>query len=642
MPSRDSYAAIDAIPAAVVLSERTTGRVVYANEHAARTLRASVSQLLGRRVHEVYAHPDDQKALMERIQTEGAFLDHEIELVRDDGTHFWALASCKPLEDDPELLCGTFVPIAEGTRQRRQRLEETERRLSTVLDNLPGLAYRCRNDAQWTMEFISAGCERLTGYRADELTGNRVLSYGTLILEEDQERVWEAVQRALTHHEPYQLEYRIVTKSGALRWVWEQGVGIWNGPAGSPEDVVALEGIVHDVTERHHAEQEREDMEQQMRAAQRLEAIGRLAGGVAHDFNNILTVIRSYADFLQEELREGDPARDDAREIAEAADRAAHLTSQLLAFSRRQIQALAVVELNSIVSGLENMLGRLIGEDITLVTRLAAEPSRVRVDVSQVEQVILNLAVNARDAMPSGGRLSLETANVTLEETYGANKDVKVPPGRYVMLAVSDTGTGIPEDVKSNIFEPFFTTKEAGKGTGLGLSTVYGIVKQSGGYVWVYTEVDRGTVFKIYLPLAEGEAAVDTAGGAGPRSGQGTESILLVEDERTVRRAAARILKKQGYSVLEAANGSEALAFCRREAPIDLVLTDIVMPDLSGKDLASVVKEIRPDVRVVYMSGYTEGTISHHAELGAGDAFLQKPFSSAALLEKIRSVLDAS
>jgi DNA-binding response OmpR family regulator/nitrogen-specific signal transduction histidine kinase len=387
---------------------------------------------------------------------------------------------------------------------------------------------------------------------------------------------------------------------------------------------------------------ERERMEQQMRAAQRLEAVGRLAGGVAHDFNNVLTVIQSYAEFLGRGFTEGDRRRDDIDVILDATGRAARLTAQLLAFSRRQVQELAVIDLNRTVEEVDKILRRLLGEDIDLLTRLAPDLAPVKVDPGQLEQVLLNLAVNARDAMSGGGHLTIETQNVHLDETYGAAKNDDIPPGDYVMVAVTDTGTGMDDEVMQHIFEPFFTTKAQDKGTGLGLATAYGIVRQSGGFMWVYSEPGIGSSFKIYLPRAT--AAVETRSRRATIAPTGgAETILLVEDEELVRKASARILEGHGYHVLAASQGKEALQIAWQYTDdIHLLLTDVVMPGINGRELFEQLAEVHPETAVAYMSGYTDDSIVHHGVLEEGVAFVQKPFSPASLLRKIREILDSS
>jgi PAS domain S-box-containing protein len=390
--------------------------------------------------------------------------------------------------------------------------------------------------------------------------------------------------------------------------------------------------VVKDVSERMQ-------LGEQLRQAQKMEAVGRLAGGVAHDFNNVLTVITGYASILMESLEPDSPQALDLRQISRSADRAAALTRQLLAFSRRQVLQPRVLNLNSLVLNAEKMLERLIGEDIEIHLSLEASLGSVSADPGQLEQVIMNLAVNARDAMPDGGDLTFETRNLEVE-TPRSLGHFRVAPGSYIMLAVSDTGCGMDQETVGRIFEPFFTTKEKGKGTGLGLSTVYGIVKQSGGYVWVESAPGEGSTFTIYLPRVEAPADDE---GDEPLSAarRGGETILLVEDDAVVRELARRILAGSGYHVLPAGDVVEAERFCRQHAGnLDLLLTDVVMPGMSGRDLARKLAVMRPRMRVLYMSGYTDNVIVHRGVLDPGTHFLQKPFTPRALLDKVREVLD--
>jgi PAS domain S-box-containing protein len=399
---------------------------------------------------------------------------------------------------------------------------------------------------------------------------------------------------------------------------------------------VTFEIFTEDVTERRA-------LEQQLRQAQKMEAIGRLAGGIAHDFNNLLMVISGYSEFLLERLGPDPALRGPAKEIASASERATSLTRQLLAFSRKQMLTPKVIDLNGVVTENLKMLTRLIGEDIDLVMIPGAELGPVKADPGQIEQVILNLAVNARDAMPQGGRLTIETSNVALDESY-ARLHAPVQPGDYTMLAITDTGSGMDAETQSHIFEPFFTTKGT-KGTGLGLSTVYGIVKQSGGYIWVYSEPGKGTAFKIYLPhvTTEEAAAVQqpAAAAAPPPMETPRETILVVEDEVNLRRLTRQFLENQGYTVLEAADGAAAVQICvAHQGTIHLLLTDVIMPGMNGRELAQRVSEIRPNMKVLYMSGYTENAIGHNGTLDAGIMLLQKPFTLQALKAKVREVLD--
>jgi len=372
-----------------------------------------------------------------------------------------------------------------------------------------------------------------------------------------------------------------------------------------------------------------------------MESVGQLASGIAHDFNNLLTVINGMSELLLAQVNQDDPMRADVQEISRAGERAATLTRQLLAFSRQQILESRVLDCNMIVSGMESLLGRLLGEDIELVVKLTQGVGRVKADPGQIEQVLSNLAVNARDAMPQGGQLTIETENVTTDQDYARQHGVAVPPGPYVLLTVSDSGVGMDEATRARIFEPFFTTKGPGKGTGLGLSTVYGVVKQSLGFVWVYSEVGRGTSFKILLPQVTEAAGTDRPEPA-VASSTGTETILLAEDNAGLRKLATRVLEPAGYTVLGAASGEEALRLLERhEEPVHLLLSDVVMPGMSGRQLAERIAETRPGMKVLYMSGYTSDTIVRHGVLEARVPFLNKPFTGAALLRKIREVLDS-
>jgi CheY-like chemotaxis protein len=372
-----------------------------------------------------------------------------------------------------------------------------------------------------------------------------------------------------------------------------------------------------------------------------MEAIGHLAGGIAHDFNNLLTVITGYSDLVLSNLDQNHPFYPDVLEIKNASEKAESLTRQLLAFSRKQVLQPKVLDLNTLVSNMNKMLRRLIGENIELTTILTEDLGKIKIDPGQIEQVIINLAVNARDAMSNGGKLTIETANVELDEEY-ALTHIAVIPGRYVMLSVSDTGIGMSPEIREHIFEPFFTTKENGKGTGLGLSTVYGIVKQSGGNIWVYSEPGRGTTLKIYLPRIEETVKSIGPMDASQKSLEGSETILLVEDEEVVRTLACTILQKNGYTVLEAANGEEALRLAQGQNthPIHLMVTDVIMPGISGPELAKQLTPLHLEMKVLFMSGYTDNAVIHHDILEPGMPYLQKPFTPDGLARKVRKVLD--
>jgi CheY-like chemotaxis protein len=373
-----------------------------------------------------------------------------------------------------------------------------------------------------------------------------------------------------------------------------------------------------------------------------MEAVGLLAGGVAHDFNNLLVVIESYGELVLQELSEDDPKRADMREIVAAGRRASALTRQLLAFSRRQVLLPRVLDLNEVVSNVDKMLRRIIGEDIDFITALSPSLGTIKADAGQIEQIILNLTVNARDAMPSGGKVIIETSNVRLDEKYAA-AHAGVTPGEYVMLSVSDTGTGMDAATQKRIFEPFFTTKGVGKGTGLGLSTVYGIVQQSGGHIWVYSELRRGTSFKLYFARVDSTASASSPRltKAAPPNGVGT--ILLVEDDEAVRHVTARILRDRGYTVLETRRPSEARDICaQRGTSIDLLLTDIIMPETSGPRLAEELSRAYPQLRVLYMSGYAGAALEQAGWLDSDAAYLEKPFTPGSLADKVYAIMQPS
>jgi PAS domain S-box-containing protein len=512
-------------------------------------------------------------------------------------------------------------------RAAQENLRRSESNFRSLVTNAPYGICRCDSTGK-ILDANPAFLELLGHASAEELIGQHVFG---LYAENDK---WFDLADFLRSALPFKgLTAEWKRKTGAPTVVRISGRSVANGPEG-----MVFELFAEDVTERRA-------LEQQLRQSQKMEAVGRLAGGIAHDFNNLLMVISGYSEFLLERLGDEPQLRGPAQEIASAAERASSLTRQLLAFSRKQMLAPRVVNLNDVATENVRMLTRMIGEDIDLVIAPSPNLWSVRADAGQIEQVIMNLAVNARDAMPSGGKLTIETSNVTLDEDY-ARFHAPLRPGDYVMVAVSDTGAGMDAETQSHIFEPFFTTKGT-KGTGLGLSTVYGIIKQSGGYIWVYSEMGRGTTFKIYLPrvASTGEAAVAQL--AGPvefrKVEPGTETILLVEDEANLRYLARQYLEKQGYKVIEAADGAVAMQIAvAHEKTIHLLLTDVIMPGMNGRELAQRISEIRPNVKILYMSGYTENVIGHNGMLDAGVRLLQKPFNLRDLKSRVREVLDAT
>ena len=481
-------------------------------------------------------------------------------------------------------------------------------------------------DAEGYFTFVNPAAEAMLGYEPGELIGQ----HWTAIIPPDQQPIVHAADERRRHGVSDRYELELVRKDGSRLPVLVSG-----SPRFENGRFTGTLAVFADISELKR-------LESQLIQSQKMEALGRLAGGVAHDFNNLLTAIIGYSEFLLQELNPYDPRRGDVEEIKKAANRAAALTRQLLAFSRKQMLQPQVLNLNTTVSNLEKMLRRLIGEDIELVTVLDPHLGRVKADPGQIEQVIMNLAVNTRDAMPQGGKLTIETRDVLLDEDY-ARQYADVQPGSYVMLTMSDTGTGMDEETLSHLFEPFFTTKDVGQGTGLGLATVHGIVKQSGGHITVYSEPGLGTTFKIYLPQTEEASTTTSLPLTRPAALQGQETILLVEDADMVRDLARRTLTFRGYTVLEAHDGEEALRLStQHEGPIHLLVTDVVMPGgISGRQLAERLMATRPEMRVLYMSGYADDAIVRHGLLEPGMAFLQKPFAPDILALKVREVLDA-
>jgi PAS domain S-box-containing protein len=510
-------------------------------------------------------------------------------------------------------------------RSAQEGLRRSELNFRSLVTNAPyGI---CRCDSDGILLGVNPAFVSMLGYSAaSELVGR---SLPNLYADSQQWFTLADYFRSLEQFHGLAAEW--VRKDGSSTLVRLSGRAI-RGEG----NAIFFELFTEDVTERRA-------LEQQLRQSQKMEAIGRLAGGIAHDFNNLLMVISGYCEFLLDRIGSNPELRGPAQEIASAAERATSLTRQLLAFSRKQMLAPKVVDLNAVVTENLKMLTRLIGEDIDLVMVPGGDIGAVKADPGQIEQVIMNLAVNARDAMPHGGKLTIETSNVTLDDNY-ARFHAPVQPGDYVMLAISDTGVGMDTDTQTHIFEPFFTTKGT-KGTGLGLSTVYGIIKQSGGYVWVYSEPGKGTTFKIYLPRisATGETMEAEAPAENAHPEQGGETILLVEDEPNLRGLTEQYLRNQGYTVLEAADGAAAIQVSNAHpGPIHLLLTDVIMPGMNGRELAQRISSLRPEAKVLYMSGYTENAIGHNGTLDEGITLLQKPFTLPALKAKVREVLDTA
>jgi PAS domain S-box-containing protein len=523
-----------------------------------------------------------------------------------------------------EALAAVADGIAVGIERKRNEtaMRESEERFRALVENSGDAIALLDRDGRIT--YASQSSRHVLGRDPAAFVGTDALA---LLHADDVPAVRERIQTLGGNPGAViSLEARFRSPDGDWRFVQGSLANRLHDPS-----VRALVLNFRDITPQR-------DLEVQFRQAQKMEAVGRLAGGVAHDFNNLLTVITSYGELLLEDLATGDPRRADLEQIRKAAKDAAGLTRQLLAFSRQQVLEPTVLNLNAIVTGAEKMLKRLIGEDVDLLAITAADLGAVKADAGQIEQVIMNLVVNARDAMPDGGKVTIETANVELDAAYAAHHSV-VPPGAYVLLSVSDAGVGMDEHTKAHVFEPFFTTKERGKGTGLGLATVYGIVKQSGGFVWVYSELGHGTTLKLYFPRVDERVETPERARA-TASIRGTETVLLAEDAAAVRAVAYEVLTRHGYTVLLAPDGRSALSIAADHAgPLHLLVTDVIMPEMSGRQLADRLKEIRPELKVLFVSGYTDDAITRHGVLEPGIAFLQKPFTPESLARKVREVL---
>ena len=562
-----------------------------------------------------------------RLREGKPVLNQDARLRRKSGEIRQALASIEVIDISGDRMGLVIVADITERKQAEEALRESEDRFRALIDGAPDGIYV---QGEGRFLFLNPAMVRLIGAQApEELVGTDMM---LRIAPEYHEAVRARIrsQGDGSAAPPMELEYlrldgtriAVETVAVAIRFQGRDSYLVF----------------VRDGTARRIAEGERENLQAQLLQAQKMESVGRLAGGVAHDFNNILTVQRGYCEMLKHGLNEEDPMAKGLAQIDACAERAARLTRQLLAFSRKQALQPRVFDMNGLVADLEQMLRRLIGEDVDLRAVAARAPAMVKADPGQIEQVLVNLAVNARDAMPEGGKLTIQVAPVELDQSY-AESHVDVVPGRYVMLAMSDTGTGMDEETMRRIFEPFFTTKGEGKGTGLGLSTVYGIVHQSGGSIWVYSEPGKGTTFKVYLPRVQEEAAAPAAEKTDTARGKG-EMVLIVEDEPTLRELAQLIIENLGYRAAVTANAGEALILVEEQGMRpDVILTDVVMPGMSGRLLVDRLRRTMPDVKVIYMSGYTEDAIVHHGVLEAGIEFLQKPFTVAALAATLSSAL---
>jgi two-component system, cell cycle sensor histidine kinase and response regulator CckA len=617
-----------------VWGEPDAQRINFVSDYVQKMLGYSVEEWLSTpNFWHSIVHPDDRERTA-RISAEDFASGKndstmEFRWVAKDGRVLWAQSNSAVITDRegrPVGLRGVTIDITKRKRAENA-VKQAEEKYRSIFENAVEGIFQSTPDGR--LISVNPSMARILGYQSpEEMIADRTNILTQHYVDANSREELEAL---LAEHDVLVgYECEVYRKDQSKIWA-AQNVRVVRDEAGA---LLYYEGSLEDITER-------KTLTEQLRQSQKLEAIGMLAGGIAHDFNNLLTVIKGYGDLTLMRLHEEDPIYRNISEVKRAADRAASLTRQLLAFSRKQVLQPKVLDLNALVLELEKMLRRLIGEDIELRTVLDSQLSTIKADPGQIEQIIMNLAVNARDAMPKGGKLTIETANAYLDEDYARNH-ISVKPGAYVMLAVSDTGMGMDQATQDRVFEPFFTTKEAGKGTGLGLSTVYGIVKQSGGSIWVYSELGQGTSFKIYLPPVIEGVSEDKRSSEVVGTIQGSETILLAEDEEMVRTLARQVLEMYGYHVLEASHGGAALLVCERHpGRIDLLITDVVMPEMSGRELADRLVQLRPNMKVLYMSGYTDKAIVHQGVLDEGADFIQKPFATYALARKVRAVLDA-
>jgi len=576
-------------------------------------------------------HPGDRKRVITEVYksyVNGKPLRSEYRFLASDGRVVWVRDEAVVVCDEagkPRLIQGVMLDVSD-LLQAGEVLHKSEEKFRTIFERTAvGIALI---DIEGRLMECNPALQEMLGYKKEELL-TRVFS--ELIHMEDEAVDSDLYKKLLSgKQDHYQVEKRYIRKDGGVVW-GRVNVSLIRDAGSNPQYTIHM---VENINEW-------KQLETQFLQSQKMETVGRLAGGIAHDFNNLLTILIGYSQLSLLGLKEDNPLKGNLQEIKSATERAAQLTHQLLVFSRRQVLDMKVLDLNTIMRGLEKMLRRIISEDIELITNLAEGLGRVKTDPGQIEQILLNLVVNAKEAMPNGGKLILETNHIELDENY-ARTHINVIPGRYVLLSVSDTGCGMSPEVKERIFDPFFTTKGKDKGTGLGLSTVYGIVKQSGGNIWVYSEPGQGTTFKIYLPWVEEEADAFPEKDEGDDLPRGSEIVLLVEDDPSVRSLAARVLREQGYAVLEAANGEEAMHIAHEPIikEIHLLLTDVVMPQMGGKELVERFKAIYPSVKILFISGYTDKAVTHQVLLGSEFPFLQKPFSPTALVKKVREVLD--
>ena len=602
------------------------GLIKFANHRAAEMLGVPANESTPV-PFDSFLHPDDQALVFEcyqkRLQNQNMPHVFSFRIKDEQGNTRWIEISAVQFSWEGRPATLNFMADVSWRKQAEEALHASEEKYRLLVENANDAIVIIQDER---VKFHNPNTEKLLGYYGMEMA---TTPFTEFLVTEDRDAVIEIHRKIKTgggFSGPY--TFRVRKKTGEEIWVESNAVSIpW-------EQETALLCFVRDINEQR-------SLEAQLQHSQKMEAIGRLTGGVAHDFNNMMTVVIGYSDFLIKGLEEEDSRFKGLKGIKKAGEHAAQLTRQLLAFSRKQLLRPQVLDLNVIIQNTDQMLRRVIGEHIELVTTLGHELWQVKADPSQIQQVLMNLVINARDAMPSGGKLTLETNNVELGPEY-VRYHMDVKTGSYVMIAVSDTGTGMDEETKCRIFEPFFTTKEQGKGTGLGLATVYGIVKQSGGHIWIYSEPGNGSTFKIYLPGMVEEAGPEESTKAPVESPSGSETVLLVEDDEGLRELVCDVLRGKNYRVLDASDTEEALAICQKHAEtIHLLLTDVVMPKMNGPDLAKHLTRIHKEMKVLYMSGYTDNAVVNHGVMDPETFFLEKPFSPEVLLHRVRQILDA-
>lgn len=580
-------------------------------------------------------HPDDRdfaKSAWKTALENKSFFEVEYRIRNKKGEYYFFSVRGVPVfnkDGSFRQWMGTFTDITERKKTEAD-LRESERRLQLAISaaELGIWEWEVQTDNLFWSDKIYQIFDRKKPVKKAE-------DFFAFVIPEDKEMVQESAKRAFENTEGYELDFRIERPDNEIRWINCRAVPRFD-KNGSPMRIL---GVIQDFTNRKKAQDELNQAEAKLRQAQKLESIGRLTGGIAHDFNNMLTVILGYCDLSLNRLPGDSPVRSFLEGIRSAGDRSASLTQQLLAFSRQQNLHPVILDLNQVISETTKLIRRLIGEDIQVILILNPETGQIEADPGHLTQVIMNLIVNSRDAMPNGGTITIETENRILDENY-VSRNVDASPGEYVLIMVSDTGTGIPKEALENIFEPFFTTKEIGKGTGLGLATVYGIVRQSGGHIDVHSRVGRGTTFEIFLPRVRKEKTIDDENDVSENLLQGEETILIVEDEQIVRQLTKNFLESYGYTVIVAQNGEEALDIFRSEKnKIDLLLTDVVMPSMGGYELAEKLSEEFPGLKTLFMSGYTDDSRIKKADFEMSDNFIQKPFELKALGYKIREIL---